>query len=338
MKRTRSRATGLPTLAQVAALAGVSQITASRALRGVASVDPQLADRVRNAARTLGYVPNTAARTLASARSQTILVLVPALSNHLFIETIEAAQNVLRPRGFETLIGNFHYCRAEEEELIRTYLSFQPCGILLTGFDRSEAAARLLEKAGLPCVYMMELRHEDGIVSVGFSQEAAGAKVADHLLSRGRRKPAFIAAQLDTRAMQRRNGFQEALAKAGLPPAVEIMSPEPSSVQLGIDLFNRLLDRHPDTDGIFFCNDDLAFGALYEAQRKAVEIPKRISVVGFNDLPGAGQMVPRLTSVRTPRGPIGQQAAARLLQLLDGECPGTAAVDLGFELVVRESS
>jgi LacI family gluconate utilization system Gnt-I transcriptional repressor len=338
MKQTRSRATGRPTLAQVAALAGVSQITASRALRSIATVDPQLAVRVREAAKALDYVPNPAARALASACSQSILVLIPALSNHLFIETLEAVQDVLRPRGFEVLIGNYHYCQEEEEELIRNYLSFQPRGILLTGFNRNETATQLLAKSGVPCVYMMELRREEGIVCVGFSQEAAGAKVADHLLSRGRRKLAFVGAQLDARVLQRRDGYQQAIARAGLSPALEIMTPEPSSVELGVDLFNRLLTEHPETDGIFFCNDDLAFGASFEALRKGVKIPAQISVVGFNDLPGAGQMVPRLTSVRTPRANIGAHAASSLLQLLDGATPDIRAVDLGFELVVRESS
>lgn len=338
MKHTRSRATGRTTLAQVAVLAGVSQITASRALRSIASVDPQLAARVHDAAKTLAYVPNPAARALASARSQSILVLIPALSNQLFIETLEAVQGILRPRGFEILIGNYHYRQEEEEELIRNYLSFQPRGILLTGFNRSEAATQLLAKSGVPCVYMMELRREPGIVCVGFSQEAAGAKVADHLLSRGRRKLAFVGAQLDARVLQRRDGYQQAIATAGFAPALEIMMPEPSSVELGVDLFNRILMEHPEIDGIFFCNDDLAFGASFEALRKGVKIPAQISVVGFNDLPGAGQMVPRLTSVRTPRAAIGEQAASSLLRLLDGAGQDTVAVDLGFELVVRESS
>ncbi|OBZ93385.1 LacI family transcriptional regulator [Pararhizobium polonicum] len=338
MKHTRSRATGRTTLAQVAALAGVSQITASRALRSIASVDPQLAARVHDAAKALEYVPNPAARALASARSQSILVLIPALSNQLFIETLEAVQGILRPRGFEVLIGNYHYCQEEEEELIRNYLSFQPRGILLTGFNRSEAATQLLAKSGVPCVYMMELRQEHGIVCVGFSQEEAGAKVADHLLSRGRRKLAFVGAQLDARVLQRRDGYQQAIATAGFAPALEIMTPEPSSVELGVDLFNRILMEHPEIDGIFFCNDDLAFGASFEALRKGVKIPAQISVVGFNDLPGASQMVPRLTSVRTPRASIGEQAASSLLRLLDGTGQDTVTVDLGFELVVRESS
>ncbi|MEE4462696.1 LacI family DNA-binding transcriptional regulator, partial [Azotobacter chroococcum] len=109
-----TRTTGRPTLNEVARSAGVSPITASRALRGIPSVAEELAQRVRDAARELGYVANPAARALASARSQTVAVVVPSLGNQLFVETLEAIHAVMRPKGLEVLIGNSHYSRDEE--------------------------------------------------------------------------------------------------------------------------------------------------------------------------------------------------------------------------------
>ena len=135
MTRIGSRTTGRPTLAEVARLSGVSPITASRALRGVSTVAPDLVEKVIAAAASLGYVANPAARALASARSQSVVVLIPSLSNQLFIDTLEAIHEVMRPRGLEVLIGNYHYDLAEEENLIRNYLAYQPCGMLLTGFE-----------------------------------------------------------------------------------------------------------------------------------------------------------------------------------------------------------
>jgi LacI family gluconate utilization system Gnt-I transcriptional repressor len=102
-------------------------------------------------------------------------------------------------------------------------------------------------------------------------------------------------------------------------------------------LFARLLEQHPDVDGVFFCNDDLAQGASLEALRRGIAIPRQVSLVGFNDLPGSAHMIPRLTSIRTPREEVGQRAAQLLLGLIDG-VPQESEVDLGFELVVRESS
>jgi LacI family gluconate utilization system Gnt-I transcriptional repressor len=102
-------------------------------------------------------------------------------------------------------------------------------------------------------------------------------------------------------------------------------------------LFARLLEQHPEVDGIFFCNDDLAQGAALEALRRGIKIPERVSLIGFNDLPGSAHMVPRLTSIRTPREEVGQRAAQLLLGLLDGTVQ-ESQIDLGFELMVREST
>ncbi|MCQ3001239.1 LacI family DNA-binding transcriptional regulator [Pseudomonas syringae] len=338
MTRIGSRSTGRPTLNEVARQAGVSPITASRALRGVSTVTPESVERVRAAALDLGYVANPAARALASSQSQTVVVLVPSLSNQLFIETLEAIQNVLRTRGLDVVIGNYHYSPEEEENLLRNHLVNRPRGLLLTGFDHTPALRQLLAASGVPCVHMMELDTVRGAYCVGFSQIQAGAEAARHLLGRGRKRLAYIAAQLDPRVMQRGEGFRQVLEEQGLyDPALQVMTPQPSSIGLGGELFMQLMTEHPDVDGVFFCNDDLAQGAALEALRRGIEIPGRVSLVGFNDLPGSAHMVPRLTSIRTPREEVGQRAAQLLLGLIDGVAQ-KPQVDLGFELVVRESS
>jgi len=337
MNRTGSRSSGRPTLTEVALQAGVSPITASRVLRGVATVAPELVTRVQEAAARLGYVTNPAARALASAQGHSVVVLVPSLSNHLFIEPLEAIHEVLHPRGLEVLIGNYHYDPAEEEKLIRNYLAYQPRGLLLTGFDRTDAARQLLAASGVPRVHMMELDPAGATPSVGFSQHAAGAAAARHLLAAGRKRLGYVAAQLDPRALARGEGFREALREAGCyDPGLDVLDPQPSSVGLGARQFRDLLAQRPDVDGLFFCNDDLAQGALFEAQRLGIAIPERISVLGFNDLPGSAHTVPRLSSIQTPRAAVGRQAATLLLGLLDGRSQATC-VDLGFELVSRES-
>ncbi|MBN6790419.1 LacI family DNA-binding transcriptional regulator [Pseudomonas fulva] len=339
MARIGSRTTGRPTLAEVARLSGVSPITASRALRGVSTVAPELAAKVVAAATTLGYVANPAARALASARSHSVVVLIPSLSNQLFIDTLEAIHDVMRPRGLEVLIGNYHYDTAEEENLIRNYLAYQPCGMLLTGFERTDASRQMLAASGVPCVHMMELDGEADALAVGFSQHQAGRAAAQHLIERGCTRPGFIAAQLDPRVMQRAEGFRLALAEAGLhAPEREVLTPAPSSIALGGELFSRLIRQAPEVDGIFFCNDDLAQGAVLQALRQGIRVPQEVAMVGFNDLPASAHMVPRLTSIRTPRAAVGRVAAQALLTLLDGKAVTPARQDLGFELMVRESS
>lgn len=234
MSRTGTRTTGRPTLTEVARLSGVSPITASRALRGVPTVAPDLVRKVQDAADSLGYVVNTAARALARAQSEAVVVLIPSLSNQLFIDTLESIHQVMHARGLEVLIGNFHYDVGAEEKLIRNYLAYQPRGFLLTGFDRTEASRRMLAASGVPCVHMMELQMDARAPCVGFSQQQAGRVAAQHLLNRGRRRLGYVAAQLDPRVMQRAEGFRQALREAGCyDPALEFMSPQPSTIGLG---------------------------------------------------------------------------------------------------------
>lgn len=336
---SRRRATGRITLNEVAAAAGVSPITASRALRGLRSVDPEMARRVHAAAQRLGYVPDPAARALASARSSQVVVLVPLLTNNLFVDLLEAVHAALLPAGFHTLIGVTHYDAAEEEQLLRSYLAHRPAGVLLTGFDRTEASRHLLQASGVPCVHMMEITDAPGVHCVGFSQSAAGQAMTEHLLSRGRRRIVFVGAQLDPRTLQRAEGYRRALREAGAyDPALELFSPERSSIALGGRLFEQALRQHPDADALFFCNDDLAQGGLLAALRLGVAVPERVAVAGFNDLTGSDQMLPPLTTIHTPREQIGREAARMLLALLRDEAPGPAALDVGYALVQRGSS
>lgn len=336
---SRRRATGRVTLADVARAAGVSPITVSRALRGERAVDQQLVERVQAAADQLGYVPDPAARALASRHGSHVAVLIPLLSNALFVDLIEAVQRALRPAGFQILIGITHYDEAEEEQLLREQLLHRPAGVIVTGLERSAAARELIARSGVPCVHVMEAAAAAGTYCVGFSQQAAGAAVTRHLLARGRRHIAFAAAQLDARTLQRREGWRQALAEAGLTGAApEILDPSPSSLGLGGQMLAQIRAHHPEVDAIFFCNDDLAQGALLAALRLGVRVPEDLAVVGFNDLTGSDQMLPPLSTVRTPRSAIGDEAARMLLALMRGERVDTPQRDLGFELVVRASS
>lgn len=335
----RSRATGRVTLSDVAQAAGVSPITVSRALRGERAVAPDLVERVQAAARTLGYVPDPAARALASQRSAHVTVLIPMLSNALFVDVFEAVQRSLRPAGYQTLMGVTHYNLDEEELLLREQLLQRPAGLLVTGLARTDAARALIAQSRVPCVHLMEMSQVPGVYSVGFSQLEAGAEMTRHLLARGRRRIAFAAAQLDARTLQRLDGWRREMGAAGLhDAALEWLDPAPSSMALGAQMFAQIMREQPDVDAVFFCNDDLAQGALLAALRLGIAVPQRVAVTGFNDLTGSDQMLPPLTTVRTPRAEIGTAAARMLLALMNGEAVASPCVDLGYELVVRASS
>jgi LacI family transcriptional regulator, gluconate utilization system Gnt-I transcriptional repressor len=336
---TRPRATGRVTLSDVARFAGVSPITVSRALRGERAVNAELVERVQAAATKLGYVPDPAARSLASQRGTHVAVLIPMLSNALFVDLLDAVQRTLRTAGYQALIGVTHYDASQEEQLLREQLLHRPAGLLVTGAQRNEATHRLIAQSGVPCVQLMESPGKPNEYSVGFSQAQAGAEMTRHLLQGKRRRIAFAAAQLDARTLQRLEGWRSEMRAAGLYNAqLEWLNPAPSSIALGGQMFEQIMGQRPAVDAIFFCNDDLAQGALLAALRLKVPVPQRVAVAGFNDLTGSDQMLPPLTTIRTPRAEIGEAAARMLLTLIKGQALVSHHVDVGYALVVRGST
>ena len=335
----RSRATGRVTLADVARAAGVSPITVSRALRGERAVDAELVTRVQVAVSKLGYVPDPAARALASRHSSHVAVLIPMLSNALFVDLLEAVQTTLRAAGYQTLMAVTHYNASEEEHLLREQLQHRPAGLLVTGLDRSDATRQLIAQSAVPCVHLMEASGSSGIYSVGFSQVDASAEMTRHLLQKGRKRVAFAGAQLDARTLQRLKGYQLVMKNAKLHDAkLEWLNPAPSSLALGGQMFEQIMSQQPPVEAIFFGNDDLAQGALLAALRMKIKVPQKVAIAGFNDLTGSDQMLPTLTTIHTPRAEIGKAAAQMLLKLMRGEPVSVPCIDVGYELVERGST
>ncbi|MDN0085260.1 LacI family DNA-binding transcriptional regulator [Crenobacter sp. SG2305] len=337
-RKPRLRSGSGVTLHDIGLEVGVSAITVSRALNSPERVSEALRDKIREAVERLGYVPNRSARALASARSQTVLVLIPSLTNTVFIDTLAGIEEVLRAAGYQMLIGNTHYSADEELQLLRAYLEHQPDGILVTGLSQPQEFNSTLERLGIPAVYMMDLA-DDGRLCVGFSQEEAGAAITSHLLARGYRRIAFMGAQLDERVLKRLDGYRDVLrAGQSYDASLEYLDPAPSSMQMGAEMVERILHEHSDCDAVFCCNDDLAIGAIAQCQRLGLEVPGRVAIVGFNDLQPAGWVTPALTTVATPRYRIGVEAARLLLDRIAGHAVASSRLDLGFEIVVRASS
>ena len=335
----KARGTGRTTLEEVAAHAGVSTMTASRALSQPQLVSESTRTKVENAVAELGYVPNRAARALASAQSHVIVALVPSLSNVVFSAVLDGIHDAIANGQYQLLIGNTRYSDAEEEKLLRAYLQSNPDGILLSGMTHSPQVERMLAMSRMPAVSMMDLADDPAGLSVGFSQHDAGHAITQHLIERGYRRIMFVGAQLDERTLRRAEGYRQAMAAAGLAdPRLELMIPDPSTIPLGADLMRRVRDTVPDCDAVFFCNDDLAHGAIYYCQRHGIRVPQDVAIAGFNDLPASAWMVPALTTIDTPRYRIGYEAASLLLDVIAGREPAERRIDLGFTLRAREST
>ena len=284
-------------------------------------------------------MPNRAARALASARSHVIAVLVPSLSNAVFTDVLAGIQDAVDADGYQVLIGNTRYSDAEEEKLVNIHLQSNPDGVILTGLTQSEKVRQMLDASRVPTVSMMDLSDDPERYSVGLSQFDGGYAITRHLLDKGYRRIGFIASQLDGRTLKRAEGFRQALRDAGLYDVRrEVLVPDPSTIALGAELVGRLLAVAPDCDAVFCCNDDLAYGAIFQCQRRGIAIPRKLAICGFNDLPASAWMNPSVTTIATPRYRIGYESAMLLKRLIQGEAPEPRRVDLGFTLMAREST
>ncbi|WP_111413642.1 LacI family DNA-binding transcriptional regulator [Billgrantia lactosivorans] len=334
----RRRGSEQPTLREVADAAGVSPITASRALNSPGQVNARTRARVLEAMERLGYVPNLVAGSLASARSRFIAVIVPSLANAVFIEVIQGLQETFEAHGYQILLGNTDYDIEREYQLIRTFLGWSCSALVTAGLRHSPACRTLLEHCDKPIMEVMELGAALDL-NVGLDHAAAGRCMARHLLERGHRRVLFVGARLasDYRAEMRYRGHREALEQAGLEaPRLELE--HLGSLDAGAAGLERALERHPDIGAIHFANDDLATGALLHAQRLGIRVPHELAIAGFNGLPIGQHITPRLTTIRSPRRHMGQLAATEVLRRLAGKRVQRRQHDVGFELLVGEST
>ena len=344
MRRKRFRGTsagaGVITMSDVAAHAGVSAQTVSRVIGRPELVAEETRLKVQQAIRELGYIPNEAARNLASNSSRVGAVIIPTLASSAFAAQVHGIIDLLENRGISVVIGNSEYSLAREEDLIRTLLERRPLGFILTGLQHSPTASALLRQSGVPVIETWDTDGPPIDLAAGFSNIAAGRDVGALLAARGARHVAFVggAAELDSRANGRFVGLQQALAEAGLAPAYRVALTLPMSSLDGIRGLDAVLEGAPRTDAIFFSADSIALSALLECNRRGIRVPEQLAICGFGDYDLAGLVTPALTTVRIQPNEMGRRAATMLIDRIDGRAGQPGIVTLQHQLIRRGSA
>ena len=329
----RTAALKPPTLHDVAREAGVSLITASRALSNPGVVSPKTLERVREAVTRTGYIPNLLAGGLKSKRSMTIAGLVPIISVPQFLPTIRTLTETLDAAGYQLILGQSGYDYSREERLIDTMLARRPDGIVVAGLVRSEQTRERLRRVGIPVVETWDISDRPIDVVVGFSHLKVGSAVAGYFLSRGWERVA-VATGDDQRAMQRLEGFRAAFGRD--VPVMKV--PAPSNLAVGRRALAELLEREPKLQAICCSSDGLAQGVLVEAASRGLRVPQDLAVCGFGDADFAAHLLPSLTTVHVDGAEIGRRAAQLMLERCNGNAIEQPVVDLGFRIVERQST
>jgi LacI family gluconate utilization system Gnt-I transcriptional repressor len=340
-RRGSRKSAGGITLRDVARLAGVAPITASRALNTPQAVSPKVLQKVRDAVARTGYVPNLLAGGLASNRSRLVAVVVPTVIGPVFQEIVHTLTETLAAAGYQVMLGQSGYENSREDALLEAIIGRRPDGVVLTGIMRSAQARKRLLASGIPVVETWDLTPTPIDMLVGFSHENIGREVARYLHGAGRRVGAVVGGR-DERSQRRMNAFAQEAATLGMTvggaPVPQHHVAAPTTLGQGRQGLADLLQRQPAIDAIFCSSDLLALGVMIEAQNRGIRIPEQLAVVGFGDLEFSRDLQPQLTTVRIDGTGIGQRAARFIIDRAAGIEVAERIVDIGFSIVRRESA
>jgi DNA-binding LacI/PurR family transcriptional regulator len=338
------------TLEDVARVAGVSRATVSRVINGTRNVDPALRDLVERAVAQTRYVPNRAARSLVTRRTDSIALVVSeaerrnvegpflgrVFTDPFFGRVVTGLLGVLRPRGIQMalMLADDAQSRAQ---LLGYLRQGHVDGVVLISSHATDELPAQLTEARLPAVLSARPGQPVPITYVDVDQRAGARLAAEHLIARGRRRIATIAGPLDMPASQDRlAGFREVLAEAGRPEPV--MAEGDFTQESGAAAMKQLLAEAPDLDGLFVASDLMGLGALPMLSRSGRRVPEDVAVVGFDNSSAALACDPPLTTIHQPVEEMAAEMARLLLRQVDQ--PGQPVASSVFHptLVVRSSS
>ena len=322
-------------LSQVAKAAGVSKMTASRVLRGEGGYSENTRDLVLKKVDELGYLPNRLATVFAGDTSSTFVgVSIPDLGNEVFAHVLEGIDRKLGSFGHQTVLGLTQHTQEEEENWIRTVLSWQPAGLILTGRYHSVRATEMLKNAGIPIVEIWDLNSSPLDMSVGINHFDSGSEMGRYLISCGYRSIGYVGTSHDTAnaATARLEGFCRAVENSGGHVVKQLCLHDTATYYPGYYGTEQLLAGSSGIECVFYQNDAMAFGGLQFCAGKGMEIPRDIGIAGWGDLPIASVLPRRLTSCHVPHLRLGQAAAEMMLARLSNE-PSEATRDIGFHLI-----
>jgi DNA-binding LacI/PurR family transcriptional regulator len=330
------------TLEQVASVARVSRATASRVVNGDRRVAEPSRAAVEAAIRQLGYVPNQAARSLVTRRSDSVAVVIPeptaqVFGDPFFPRILRGVSDALAEESLQ-LVLLMPQARTDEERVERYLAAGHVDGVMLVSLHGSDPLPGALRRHGVPVV-VGGRPPGTGISYVDVDNRAGAGIAVQHLLDIGRRRVATVAGPADMApGADRLAGYRERLQRAGHASPDELIESADFTLEGGRDAMERLLSRAPDLDAVFVASDLMAVGAIGALHAAGRDVPHDVAVVGFDDSPLATTTRPVLSSVRQPIEEMGREMTRLLMQEIRAPGGPPRRVILDTQLVVRDSS
>lgn len=327
------------TLAEVAKMANVSQITVSRVMRNKGPISDETRKNVMAIVKKIGYVPNRIAGSLASARSNIIGVAIPSLSNIVFPEVLKGIHAALKGTEYQPVVGVTDYNIKTEEAFVRSIMAWKPAAMIMAGFDHTDAARKILLQSGIRVAELMDIDRKPIDIAVGLSHRQAGYDTGRYLTERGYRRFGYVGHDWfdDKRAKTRYDGMCQALAEAGLSFVAHSQFDGTSSMAAGRNMTAQLLAGKVKVDVAVYSNDDMAVGGVFHCLSASVAVREKLAIFGFNGLDIGAALPMTLSTLRSNRFLIGKIAAEKLLENLERRS-GRVVIDTGYEIIVGETA
>ncbi|KTQ97139.1 transcriptional regulator [Aureimonas ureilytica] len=326
-----------PRIEDVAREAGVSPITVSRALRSPGLVSPATLERVRIVVEKTGYVSNPHASALRSGRSSVVAAFVSNLVSQQYHEAADACGEVLEAAGYQLMIGQTSYSYARETAAVHSLRALKPAAVFFTGVVELEDNRNFLRDLGVPVVESWAFPRDPIDMLVGISNTDGGRMAAEHLVSRGRRRLAFVG-RSGGRGRLRLKGFEARASELGAEIVVIREVEHVRSMSEGHVVLRELVASDTKADAVFFANDLLAIGALLEARRLGLTVPDDLAILGMGDSEFAAQMTPSLSTIAIDGAAIGRRAGELLADRLLERSAQAVSEHVPLRLVARDSS
>jgi LacI family transcriptional regulator len=323
-------------LMDVAKAANVSKTTASRALSDPTKVNSETLARVQAAMAKLDYRPNGVARALRSRSTRLIGAVLPTLDYAIYIKQVEALQRELNEHGYSLLLTSSGFSLAEELKQTRTLLERGVEGLVLVGSVHHPDLIALLEEQMIPTVETYVYGNSGGRSCIGFNNSEVVAAAIDHLVDLGHTRIAMISGitRDNDRASARVAGVRARLDQRGLTFPAGYLIEKPYTISAGRDALRVLASRDPAPTAVFCGSDVLAFGVLAECAKQGIDVPRHMSVIGFDNLDFCAHLPPGMTTIDVPAAEMGAGAARHLVARLSGSIE-PEYVELEATLILR---
>lgn len=327
------------TIADVADLAGVSYQTVSRVINGKPDVSAATRQRVQEIIAETGYRPSHIARSLVSARTATIGLVVPDISNPFFSAIARGAEQVASANKYIILLCNTGEDASREIEVLNMLHERYVDGVIVCGLRQKEAPIQTA-LAQFPAVVLVNRRFEEIRFPAVLVDDLLGGYLASqHLLNMGHTAIGFVAGPITSYSgIKRLQGYKQALAEAGIESQDDWVQHCLPTVTDGEKAAHLLLDTHPELSALFCYNDLVALGALNYCAASGRRVPEDIAITGFDDIMLASVVSPALTTCHIPREKLGTLAASMLLDCINDEAEKCDEIVVKPELVIRASS